>query len=386
MRNDTRVSRTAQLYRALRSGTALGFALLAGAGAISLAGLTPSSLSSAAHANPCTANPCAANPCAATCAPMSCAAAPCSADHTVANPCAANPCAADPRAANPCAATKGVPSNCYLPSAQQSDATPCAAEPTAANPCAATCTPAATTANPCGANPCAPNPCAAASAGAANPCAVSCAANPCAANPCAANPCAANPSAANSCAAATPQPDASDEDLQALYECLIDKMEQQAAAPASGGPILSAWTQSERSEAQDFAGWTNFARTPYISSTHGERFATNHANDIAAAHYGRYEDIGEMPSGGIVAKPTFSISASDEALWETLFLMEKAPEGTSPDTNDWIYTAILPDGSLMGRTLGQNSDAMVFCASCHMGMGAESDDLTFLPEDYRIRN
>ncbi len=163
-------------------------------------------------------------------------------------------------------------------------------------------------------------------------------------------------------------------------------MDQQAAASPADGAILASWTQSERSEGQDFAFWKNFASTPYISFTHGERFATNHANDIAAEHYARYEDIGEMPAGGIVAKPTFSISPTGEALWETLFLMEKAAEGTSPDTNDWLYTAIMPDGTLMGRTLGANSDAMVFCASCHMGMGADTDDLTFLPEDYRVRN
>ncbi len=153
-----------------------------------------------------------------------------------------------------------------------------------------------------------------------------------------------------------------------------------------GAMMQASWTQSERDEARDFASWTNFATSPYISFTHSERFAANHANAIAAEHYGRYEDIGEMPAGGIIAKPTFSVNAHGEAVWETLFLMEKAEAGASPDTNDWIYTAILPDGSLMGRTMGENSDGMFFCAACHMGMGADSDDLTFLPEEYRLRN
>jgi hypothetical protein len=163
-------------------------------------------------------------------------------------------------------------------------------------------------------------------------------------------------------------------------------MEQQAAVQGDTSVVLASWTESDRSEGSDFAGWINFATTPYISSTHGERFATNHANAVAAEAYGRYEEIGEMPAGGVIAKPTFSINASGEALWETLFLMEKAEAGASPDTNDWIYTAIMPDGALMGRTLGANSDGMYFCAACHMGMGAESDDLIFLPEEYRLQN
>ncbi|WP_114966971.1 hypothetical protein [Alkalilacustris brevis] len=177
-----------------------------------------------------------------------------------------------------------------------------------------------------------------------------------------------------------------DEELQALYNCLLETFDEQAAATADSGVMLASWSQSEREEGRDFAAWANFAARPYISSTHGERFATNHANPIAAEHYGRYEEIGEMPAGGIIAKPTFSIGADGEAFWETLFLMEKAEPGTSPDTEDWIYTAIMPDGSLMGRTLEQNSDGMYFCAACHMGAPDSSDNLLFMDEQYRVQN
>ncbi len=166
----------------------------------------------------------------------------------------------------------------------------------------------------------------------------------------------------------------------------MESMSEQAALDGSSDLIPASWTDSERSEGSDFAGWTNFAATPYISFTHGERFATNHANDIAAAQYGLFEDVEAIPPGGIIAKPTFSVSDAGEALWQTLFLMEKAEAGQSPDTNDWIYTAIMPDGSLMGRTLGQNSDRMYFCAACHMGGGMDTDDLLFMEPEYRVRN
>lgn len=165
----------------------------------------------------------------------------------------------------------------------------------------------------------------------------------------------------------------------------MESMGQQEAA-LEPGLVMASWTQSERPEGSDFAGWRNFASTPYISFTHGERFATNHANEIAAEVYGLYEDIGTMPAGGIVAKPTFSIGPDGQAFWETLFLMEKAEAGASSDTNDWIYTAIMPDGSLMGRTLGANSDGMYFCAACHMGGGMDTDDLLFMEPQYRVQD
>ncbi len=64
--------------------------------------------------------------------------------------------------------------------------------------------------------------------------------------------------------------------------------------------------------------------------------------------------------------------------------MEKAGEGAFPDTGDWIYTAIMPNGSMMGRTGGANSDGMRFCADCHRGIGFETGGMTYLPEEYRI--
>lgn len=166
----------------------------------------------------------------------------------------------------------------------------------------------------------------------------------------------------------------------------METMNEQAALTNDSDIVQAAWSVSDRSEGRDFAGWVNFAATPYISFTHGERFAANHANAIAAEQYGKFEAVDAIPAGGIIAKPTFSINHAGEARWETLFLMEKAGAGMSPDTNDWIYTAIMPDGSLMGRTLGANSDGMYFCAACHMGASDNTDDLLFMEPEYRIRN
>ncbi|NBB96606.1 MAG: hypothetical protein GVY34_00285 [Alphaproteobacteria bacterium] len=174
-----------------------------------------------------------------------------------------------------------------------------------------------------------------------------------------------------------------EDELQALYACLIDTLSE-ASADMGADLHKASWLASDNPGAQDFAAWTNFARTPYISFTHGERFAFNHANDIAAEQYGKFEEIDAIPAGGIIAKPTFSVSTKGEALLETLFLMEKAPAGTMPDTNDWIYSAVMPDGSLMGRTNGQDAANVEFCVACHQGGGYGQDDLLFLEEEYRF--
>jgi len=357
----------------LRSTTALVLAF--GMGTLGMGAMT---LGGAALllgvATPVAANACAANPCSVCdpCAP--CAAMACAADPCAANPCAADPCKVcdpcAPAACDPCAAGAGEGTGCYVPRLQEAAANPCAVD--ACAPAAAT----AATCDPCAANPCAADACA---PGAAMDCAACApeAAMACAAcAPC--GPC-------GPCAAAAPPPEVSDAELRALYDCMIEAMEAMEAGGETQ-PILAAWTESARPEAEEFAGWRNFAATPYISFTHGERFATNHANAVAAEVYGLYEEIGEMPAGGIVAKPTFSIGADGQAYWETLFLMEKAPPGTSADTNDWIYTAIMPDGALMGRTLGPNSAGMQFCADCHIGMSDGTDDLLFMDEEYRVRD
>src|SRR3546814_17492678 len=75
-----------------------------------------------------------------------------------------------------------------------------------------------------------------------------------------------------------------------------------------------AYSASGLPEAKSFLDWKNFASAPYTSQTHGDRFVVNHANDIAEEPYGRYENIGTMPPGGIIAKPSFTISPNGNGI------------------------------------------------------------------------
>lgn len=198
------------------------------------------------------------------------------------------------------------------------------------------------------------------------------------------------PSAADghgSCRLADPAAEVTDEDATALYACLTAMLESHLAALEAGETIESpSWLLSDRPEARAFLSWGSVTTGPYISATHGERYVVNLADAAAMPTYSQFEDGSPMPMGGILGKPSFTISETGEARLGPLFLMEKAEEGAFPDTGDWIYTAILPNGSTMGRTGGANSGGMQFCADCHLGVGFETDSMTYLPEEYRIAN
>ncbi len=198
-------------------------------------------------------------------------------------------------------------------------------------------------------------------AAADNPCA---AANPCApANPCAAaNPC--NPCApANPCAAAKAG-ELDEAKARAIYEGLMPKM--QKAYGASGDPV-----------ATDYQGWPRFSTAPYKSATHGNRYVQNYADPKAAGAYGKYEEVGRIPAGGVVAKDSFVVKPDGSVALGPLFVMEKLQAGSSPDTADWKYTLIMPNGQTMA---GKKTR---FCAQCHMS-ATETDSLFFLPEEYRV--
>jgi hypothetical protein len=219
-------------------------------------------------------------------------------------------------------------------------------------------------------------------AAACDPCAPAMACGPC-------DPC-------GPCAAAAPPPEMSDEELTELYDCLLDTMRSaygdewiDMAPGFAAGQIpllhLAAYGDSGLDEAESFVDWPNVARVPYESGTHGGRLVTNHVNPEGEEAYREYEDIDEMPVGGIAAKPSFTISPQGEALLGPLFLMEKMEAGWNAESGDWRYTSVMPDGTIAVRTLDVNDEQAVTCAQCHMAMGGDQDSLLFLPEEYRAQ-
>jgi len=147
--------------------------------------------------------------------------------------------------------------------------------------------------------------------------------------------------------------------------------------------MKSAYGKSGHSAAAQYTNWSTFNTAPYISGTHGNRYVNNYANPVAEGPYGKYEDVGSIPAGGVLAKDSFGVNGKGQVGVGPLFLMEKMEAGFNPPTGDWKYVMIMPNGSVFGETKGKNASGVQFCADCHGAVGATQDHLFFLPPDLR---
>ena len=291
--------------------------------------------------NPC--NPCAAKKGCGACNPCS----PCGAKGACG---ACNPC-------NPCAGgAASYSASCTVPRLLKAAlCNPCAAKKAcgACNPCAAK--------KACGAC----NPCAAKKAcSACNPCAAKKACNPC--NPCAAKGAcgACNPCGGAAALALTTA------EARSAYECLIKE-------------LVAGYGKSGLTTASHYKDWKVYSTQPYVSDTHGGRFVQNYGN-VQAKNYGKYEDVGRMAVGAVLAKDSFAVHANGKISAGPLFLMEKMPAGFNAKSGNWRYTMVMPNGAVFGTTGGKGDAKVGFCIECHASVAEDQDSLMFLPEEYRV--
>jgi hypothetical protein len=143
--------------------------------------------------------------------------------------------------------------------------------------------------------------------------------------------------------------------------------------------MTRAYVASAEPSARRYLGWARVNDAPYRSVTHGNRYVNNYANPAAAAAgYGRAG--AEMPAGAVIAKDSFTATAGGRRYPGALFLMEKLKPEASPETADWRYLMIMPDGSTFGDSRA-NGPRMAFCHSCHAAR-ADDDYLFFVPAEY----
>ncbi|MEO9819056.1 MAG: cytochrome P460 family protein [Paracoccaceae bacterium] len=154
-------------------------------------------------------------------------------------------------------------------------------------------------------------------------------------------------------------------DVDALYTCLGDKMAEGYAK--EGDEIGSS-----------FRDWTVSATSAAIAGPHGNRALLTFANDIAAEQYLKFEDENvQMPVGSILAKESISISIKKKkARPGPLFIMTKLEAGGAPDTGDWLYAGLQPNGKVM-------KVKQSFCHDCHVGW-EDSDMLAYPLEEVRV--
>jgi len=147
--------------------------------------------------------------------------------------------------------------------------------------------------------------------------------------------------------------------------------------------MAAGYAKSGVSEMADYTSWVNVATSPYQAGTHGDRYVNNWVNEIGLARYQKYEELGTMPVGSVVAKDSFSVNSKGQTSAGPMFLMEKMQDGFAPATGNWRYTMVMPNGSVFGRTNGKNSAAMVFCSDCHQAVAEDQDHLMLLPDENR---
>jgi hypothetical protein len=156
-----------------------------------------------------------------------------------------------------------------------------------------------------------------------------------------------------------------------VYQAIRDRLGDDYAQ--SGDPI-----------ATQYSTWKRYNKTPYRSTTHGERFVNNYANDAARA-YVKYEKLGRLPPGAMIVKDSFTVTDQGALLTGPLFLMEKMDAGFNARDGDWRYMMIREDGTIAGLSGGVNSKNVEFCAECHNSAPSSHDRLYFMPDNVRIR-
>ncbi len=153
--------------------------------------------------------------------------------------------------------------------------------------------------------------------------------------------------------------------IVALYDCLEAKM---AAGYAKEGDSVGS----------AFRSWAVTSTRPAVAGPHGNRLLQTFANDIAAEQYLTFAEEGVvMPAGSVLAKESISISKKTKtARPGPLFIMTKLDMGGQPETDDWLYAGLQPNGKPM--TFKQS-----FCHDCHSAF-SDQDSLAYPLEEVRI--
>ncbi len=132
---------------------------------------------------------------------------------------------------------------------------------------------------------------------------------------------------------------------------------------------------------KDYQNWRLYSSEPYNSATHGQRYVNNYANRLVT-NYGKLKKGETYPVGAVFAKDTITVTEQKKIFPGAMFVMEKLAKGSSPDTADWRYVMVLPDGSMFGDTTGDEAESVEYCHACHIQKSRE-DYVFYVPEEYR---
>ncbi|MHA1528434.1 MAG: cytochrome P460 family protein [Alphaproteobacteria bacterium] len=143
------------------------------------------------------------------------------------------------------------------------------------------------------------------------------------------------------------------EEAQVVYDCI--------AADLHAGYMKGdkKWIPAEF--VADYRNWTPANTLPANPGFHGGRFLLTWINEVGAEEYLKFadEDV-NIPAGAVIAKESFAVTVAGKVKKGPLFIMQKVEAGVSPETNDWYYMAVAPNGTPMAVNV------MKACNECHM--------------------
>ncbi len=111
---------------------------------------------------------------------------------------------------------------------------------------------------------------------------------------------------------------------------------------------------------------------------HGGRFLVTYVNETGADAYLQW-GAAPIPAGTVIAKESFSVNEQGAAQAGPLFIMQKTEAGQSPETDDWYYMMVGPDGS------PQAVEVISACSQCHQDTFGEQRGLGFPVEEVRLQ-
>ena len=130
------------------------------------------------------------------------------------------------------------------------------------------------------------------------------------------------------------------------------------------GLMAKRYSIADVAVANEYRNWMRFNSGPYLSASHGNRYVNNFANTIGEI-YGALSKGIRFPTGTILVKDSFTVTDENKAFPGALFIMEKLTSEENPETGDWRYIGIFPDGLLIGDTMGFMPDRVGYCHQCH---------------------
>ena len=162
------------------------------------------------------------------------------------------------------------------------------------------------------------------------------------------------------------------EDAKTVYDCIEADLH---AGYAAGD---KKWIPSEF--VTDYRNWTPASTLPANPGFHGGRFLLTWVTEPGAQEYNKYKDADvNIPAGTVIAKESFAVNDEGKVQMGPLFIMQKVEAGKSPETMDWYYMMVAPNGA------PQAVPVMTACNECHIGNFGHQGGLGYPVEEARVK-